>query len=179
MVVGCLTKKAEPPPTRDVNRDSGTDSANGGWLRRLVRLRIFHTKRLIEHIIKYERTRHDYGIRWRYFILLERRPISSRAFDIQSTTALGSFGGGFSCVIFSKALFWWDRVRKIKVKVSLSSLFSFGVIICVDVKMFIRFYTRDDSSKTNLPSRCFVFGIVPFYYCLLLGMQNLSRQSTL
>ncbi len=37
-VVG-LTKKAEPPPTRDVNRDSGTDSANGGWLRRLVRLR--------------------------------------------------------------------------------------------------------------------------------------------
>jgi len=34
---GNLTKKAEPPPTRDVNRDSGTDSANGGWLRRLVR----------------------------------------------------------------------------------------------------------------------------------------------
>src|SRR5271169_6173110 len=32
-----LTKKAEPPPTRDVNRDSGTASANGGWLRRLVR----------------------------------------------------------------------------------------------------------------------------------------------
>jgi len=27
-----LTKKAEPPPTRDVNRDSGTDSANSGWL---------------------------------------------------------------------------------------------------------------------------------------------------
>jgi hypothetical protein len=25
-----LTKKAEPPPTCDVNRDSGTDSANGG-----------------------------------------------------------------------------------------------------------------------------------------------------
>ena len=39
----CLTKKAEPPPTRGVNRDSGTDSANGGWLRRLVRLRIFYT----------------------------------------------------------------------------------------------------------------------------------------
>ena len=35
----CLTKKAEPPPTRDVNRDSGTASANGGWLRRLVRRR--------------------------------------------------------------------------------------------------------------------------------------------
>jgi hypothetical protein len=35
-----LTKKAEPPPTRDVNRVSGTDSANGGWLRRLVRLRL-------------------------------------------------------------------------------------------------------------------------------------------
>ena len=32
-----ITKKAEPPPTRGVNRDSGTDSANGGWLRRLVR----------------------------------------------------------------------------------------------------------------------------------------------
>jgi hypothetical protein len=35
----CLTKKAEPPPTRGVNRDSGTDRANGGWLRRLVRRR--------------------------------------------------------------------------------------------------------------------------------------------
>ena len=35
--VSGLTKKAEPPPTRDVNRDSGTASANGGWLRRLVR----------------------------------------------------------------------------------------------------------------------------------------------
>jgi hypothetical protein len=35
-----LTKKAEPPPTCDVNRDSGTDSANGGWLRRLVRPRL-------------------------------------------------------------------------------------------------------------------------------------------
>src|ERR1017187_8534165 len=34
-----LTKKAEPPPTRDVNRDSGTASANGGWLRRIVRPR--------------------------------------------------------------------------------------------------------------------------------------------
>ena len=32
-----LTKKAEPPPTRGVNRASGTASANGGWLRRLVR----------------------------------------------------------------------------------------------------------------------------------------------
>src|ERR1019366_4463153 len=38
----CLTKKAEPPPTRDVNRDSGTDSANGGWLRRLVRQQNIH-----------------------------------------------------------------------------------------------------------------------------------------
>ena len=37
VVCSGLTKKAEPPPTRDVNRDSGTDSANGGWLRRLVR----------------------------------------------------------------------------------------------------------------------------------------------
>jgi hypothetical protein len=25
---------SEPPPTRDVNRDSGTASANGGWFRR-------------------------------------------------------------------------------------------------------------------------------------------------
>jgi hypothetical protein len=33
-----LTKKAEPPPTRGVNRDSGTAMTNGGWLRRLVRL---------------------------------------------------------------------------------------------------------------------------------------------
>ena len=52
MALTCgLTKKAEPPPTRDVNpvkvrgptglyaRDSGTESANGGWLRRLVRHR--------------------------------------------------------------------------------------------------------------------------------------------
>jgi hypothetical protein len=38
-MAGGLTKKAEPPPTRDVNRDSGTESANGGWLRRLVRQR--------------------------------------------------------------------------------------------------------------------------------------------
>jgi len=43
-----LTKKAEPPPTRDVNRDSGTASANGGWLRRFVRrhfpIRHFHNQ---------------------------------------------------------------------------------------------------------------------------------------
>jgi hypothetical protein len=31
-----LTKKAEPPPTRSVDRDSGTASAIGGWLQRLV-----------------------------------------------------------------------------------------------------------------------------------------------
>jgi hypothetical protein len=37
-----LTKKAEPPPTRGVNRDSGTASANGGWLRRLVRQQNIH-----------------------------------------------------------------------------------------------------------------------------------------
>jgi hypothetical protein len=30
MVEFRLTKKAEPPPTRGVNRDSGTASANGG-----------------------------------------------------------------------------------------------------------------------------------------------------
>src|ERR1700722_4462167 len=42
MLYSGLTKKAEPPPTRDVNRDSGTASANGGWLRRLVRRHIVH-----------------------------------------------------------------------------------------------------------------------------------------
>ena len=31
--------KAEPQPNHDVNRASGTDSDNGCWLRRLVRLR--------------------------------------------------------------------------------------------------------------------------------------------
>jgi len=29
-----------------VNRDSGTDSANGGWLRRLVRPRVYHISTL-------------------------------------------------------------------------------------------------------------------------------------
>jgi hypothetical protein len=38
VTLSSLTKKAEPPPTNGVNRDSGTASANGGWLRRLVRL---------------------------------------------------------------------------------------------------------------------------------------------
>lgn len=33
----CLTYKVEPPPTRGVNRDSGTASANSGWLGRFVR----------------------------------------------------------------------------------------------------------------------------------------------
>jgi hypothetical protein len=42
LIVRGLTKKAEPPPTRDVSRDSGTDSANGGWLRRLVRRRLVY-----------------------------------------------------------------------------------------------------------------------------------------
>src|ERR1019366_9294859 len=41
-----LSKKAEPPPTRDVNRDSGTASANGGWLRRLVRRQHRHNSKL-------------------------------------------------------------------------------------------------------------------------------------
>src|ERR1017187_405896 len=44
---GHLTKKAEPPPTRDVNRDSGTDSANGGWLQRLVRPRCVNLHKTI------------------------------------------------------------------------------------------------------------------------------------
>ena len=46
-----LTKKAEPPPTCDVNRDSGTDSANGGWLRRLVR-RLAHRLRTYARTFK-------------------------------------------------------------------------------------------------------------------------------
>src|ERR1019366_1780511 len=37
MCICRLTKKAEPPPTDDVNREGGTKAANGGWLRRLVR----------------------------------------------------------------------------------------------------------------------------------------------
>jgi hypothetical protein len=41
-----LTKKAEPPPTRSVDRDSGTDNAIGGWLRRLVRPRLHRNKNL-------------------------------------------------------------------------------------------------------------------------------------
>ena len=44
-----LTKKAEPPPTRDVNRDSGTTSDNGGWLRRLVRPLVNKQKRHENH----------------------------------------------------------------------------------------------------------------------------------
>gem|GEM_PF-3777020 len=38
-----LTKKAEPPPTRGANR------ANGGWLRRLVRLTVYLDK--ISHVL--------------------------------------------------------------------------------------------------------------------------------
>ena len=49
----CLTKKAEPPPTRDVNRDSGTDSANGGWLRRLVRRHHFDTSLVFTLIVMF------------------------------------------------------------------------------------------------------------------------------
>jgi hypothetical protein len=47
-----LTKKAEPPLTRSVGRDSGTDNANGGWLRRLVR----HQRRRIHNKIKQNKT---------------------------------------------------------------------------------------------------------------------------
>lgn len=31
---------AEAPPTRDANRDSGTDRANGGWPRRLLGVKL-------------------------------------------------------------------------------------------------------------------------------------------
>src|SRR5271157_4039453 len=41
-------EKAEPPPTRGVNRDSGTASANGGWLRRLIRQQ-FHNVSVTNH----------------------------------------------------------------------------------------------------------------------------------
>jgi len=51
-----LTKKAEPPPTRGVNRDSGTASANGGWLRRLVR----HQRREIHNEIRQIKTLADW-----------------------------------------------------------------------------------------------------------------------
>jgi hypothetical protein len=47
-----LTKKAEPPPTRSVNRDSGTDRAIGGWLRRLVRPQKRETHNKIWQIIR-------------------------------------------------------------------------------------------------------------------------------
>src|ERR1017187_8382255 len=55
-----LTKKAEPPPTRGVNRDSGTDSANGGWLRRLVRQMIKNLNHLSTYrkvSLRYPQTR--------------------------------------------------------------------------------------------------------------------------
>ena len=52
--VSGLTKKAEPPPTRGVNRDSGTDSANGGWLRRLVRPQNRHNS-LLYHATHHHR----------------------------------------------------------------------------------------------------------------------------
>src|SRR6266478_6320038 len=48
--------KAQAQPTRDVNRDSGTDSANGGWLRRLVRPH-GHTFRLNLYSSKIPKTR--------------------------------------------------------------------------------------------------------------------------
>jgi hypothetical protein len=38
VIVQCgLTMKAEPRPTKDVNREGGTGAANGRWFRRLVR----------------------------------------------------------------------------------------------------------------------------------------------
>jgi hypothetical protein len=52
-----LTYEAEPPPTRDANRDSGTASANGGWLRRLVR-RLVITQNSVKHSDSVS-TRHD------------------------------------------------------------------------------------------------------------------------
>jgi len=51
-VYSSLTKKAEPPPTRDVNRDSRTVSANGGWLRRLVRPQLHVSIQIIRPILK-------------------------------------------------------------------------------------------------------------------------------
>jgi hypothetical protein len=47
--------KAEPQPNYDVNRASGTDSDNGCWLRRLVRLRQWQLshKILIGEIMAY------------------------------------------------------------------------------------------------------------------------------
>src|ERR1017187_1047923 len=51
-----LSKKAEPPPTRDVNRDSGTASANGGWLRRLVRPHAHFTGNCLAITTPFEKT---------------------------------------------------------------------------------------------------------------------------
>jgi hypothetical protein len=45
ILVCILTTKAEPPPTRDANCDSGTASATGGW--RLVRRHGFLASRFI------------------------------------------------------------------------------------------------------------------------------------
>src|SRR5581483_10738385 len=50
--MGCnfhRAQEAEPPPTCDVNRDSGTDRANGGWLRLLVRPQLVNNHKLPQH----------------------------------------------------------------------------------------------------------------------------------
>jgi len=47
MRIVCLTKKADPPPTRDVNPDlSGNSSGNGSWFGGLDRPRLYHGARL-------------------------------------------------------------------------------------------------------------------------------------
>jgi len=57
--IPCLTQQAEPPPTRGVDRDSGTDSANGGWHWRLVRpqveklLQLFNMTRILNNAVAF------------------------------------------------------------------------------------------------------------------------------
>jgi hypothetical protein len=64
-----LTKKAEPPPTRGVNRDSGTEGVNGGWLRRSVR-RLGFKKQVRQALwVKY----HQLSTEERYEIAAMRR----------------------------------------------------------------------------------------------------------
>jgi len=52
-IVSCgLTKKAEPPPTRDVNRASETDRAKGGWLRRLVGIGLLLLRNIVNILLR-------------------------------------------------------------------------------------------------------------------------------
>src|ERR1035437_4451918 len=64
-----LTLKAEPPPTDDVNREGGTESANGGWPRRLVRQGAFKCEVRQTWRVKY----HQLSTEERYELAAMRR----------------------------------------------------------------------------------------------------------